>query len=246
MLLENQVALVTGGGRGIGRGIAGKLAAEGAAVAIVDIDRSTAEAAATAIGSGGVRAGAYVCDVSHSGQVAEVVDRVVADFGRLDVLVNNAGITRDNLLMRIKPEDWDLVLAINLKGAFNFIQAACRHLLKQRSGSIINISSVVGLMGNAGQANYSASKAGLLGLTKSAAKEFASRGVRVNAVAPGFIETEMTAGLPEEVKKGWLDGVPLGRGGTIEDVANAVVFLAGPNSSYLTGQVIQVDGGMIM
>ncbi|HLA40349.1 MAG TPA: SDR family oxidoreductase, partial [Candidatus Glassbacteria bacterium] len=176
----------------------------------------------------------------------EVVDRVVADFGRLDVLVNNAGVARDGLLMRMKPEDWDLVLAINLKGAFNFIRAGCRQMMKQRSGSIVNISSVVGLMGNAGQANYSASKAGLLGLTKSAAKEFSSRGIRVNAVAPGFIETEMTAGLPAEVKAGWLEIIPLGRGGTIQDVAGVVAFLAGPDSAYLTGQVIQIDGGMIM
>ena len=246
MLLENQVALVTGGARGIGRGIAGRLAAEGAAVAIVDIDGPAAGTAAVEIGATGARAASYVCDVRDSGQVLEVVDRVVADFGRLDVLVNNAGVARDGLLMRMKPEDWDLVLAINLKGAFNFIRAGCRQMMKQRSGSIVNISSVVGLMGNAGQANYSASKAGLLGLTKSAAKEFSSRGIRVNAVAPGLIETEMTAGLPVEVKAGWLEIIPLGRGGTIQDVAGVVAFLAGPDSAYLTGQVIQIDGGMIM
>ena len=168
------------------------------------------------------------------------------DFGRLDILVNNAGITRDGLLMRMKPEDWDLVLAVNLKGAFNFIRCACRQMIKQRSGAIVNISSVVGLMGNPGQANYAASKAGLLGLTKSAAKEFAPRGIRVNAVAPGFIETEMTANLSEEVQKSWLSTIPLGRSGRMEEVASAVLFLVGPDSAYITGQVLQVDGGMIM
>jgi 3-oxoacyl-[acyl-carrier protein] reductase len=247
MLLKDQAALVTGGARGIGKAICERLAADGADIAVVDIDLELAEKTASELtNSSGRRCTAYKCDVSDPGQVAEVVGKVVEDYGKVDILVNNAGITRDTLLMRMKPEDWDLVLSINLKGSFNFIQAASRQMMKQRAGSVINISSVVGINGNAGQANYSASKAGLLGLTKSAAKEFASRGVRVNAVAPGFIETEMTAGLPEEVKQQWKTIIPLGRGGTVQDVAAAVAFLAGPDSTYLTGQVIQVDGGMIM
>lgn len=247
MVLKDQTALITGGARGIGKAIAGRLAADGADIALVDIDLDQAEKTAAEIsGTTRRRCAAYKCNVSDPEQVSGVVNKVVGDFGRLDILVNNAGITRDTLIMRMKPEDWDLVLAINLKGSFNFIQAASRQMMKQRTGSVINISSVVGIMGNAGQANYSASKAGLLGLTKSAAKEFAPRGVRVNAVAPGFIETEMTAGLPDEVKDQWKKIIPLGRGGTVEDVAAAVAFLAGPDSTYLTGQVIQVDGGMIM
>ncbi|MBW7996281.1 MAG: 3-oxoacyl-[acyl-carrier-protein] reductase [Candidatus Glassbacteria bacterium] len=247
MVLKEQTALITGGARGIGKAIAERLAADGADIAVVDIDLEQARSTASSIAeSTGRKTEAYKCDVSDFGRVGEVVNKIVSAFGSIDILVNNAGITRDSLLMRMKPEDWDIVLAINLKGSFNFIQAASRQMMKQRSGSVINISSVVGLMGNPGQANYSASKAGLIGLTKSAAKEFAPRGVRVNAVAPGFIETELTAGLPDEVKKHWRETIPLGRGGTVQDVAAAVAFLAGPDSSYLTGQVLPVDGGMVM
>jgi len=245
MVLQNQVALVTGGARGIGKGVASRLAAEGADLVLVDIDAATAGQTAAALGGPGRHIG-LACDVSNAEQVSSVVDQVIDKYGRLDILINNAGITRDNLIMRMKPEDWDLVLRVNLTGSFNFIRAVSRQMMKQRSGRIVNVSSVVGLMGNAGQANYSASKAGLIGLTKSAAKEFASRGICVNAVAPGFIETEMTANLPEEVKAGWNKNIPLGRCGQIADVAAAIFFLAGPDSSYLTGQVIQVDGGMVM
>jgi len=246
MLLNDQVALITGSARGIGKAVAARLAGEGAAVVIVDIDGGAAAATAAELTGKGSRTESFACDVSNSAQVAEVVDKAVEKLGRLDILINNAGITRDGLLMRMKPEDWDLVLSVNLKGAFNFIHSACRQMIKQRSGSIVNISSVVGLMGNAGQANYSASKAGLLGLTKSAAKEFAGRGIRVNAIAPGFIESEMTAVLPQEVRESWLTSIPMRRGGTLEDVASAVAFLVGPDSVYITGQVLQVDGGMIM
>ena len=247
MVLEDQTALVTGGARGIGKAIAERLAADGANIVIVDIDLEAAEKTAEAIGGAtGRKTAAYKCDVSDHGQVSEIVNQVVGEFGSLDILVNNAGIARDTLLLRMKPEEWDLLLSINLKGAFNFIQASSRQFMKQRSGCIINISSVVGLMGNVGQAHYSASKAGLLGLTKTAAKEFSSRGIRVNAVAPGFIETEMTATLPDEIRDQWKKIIPLGRGGTVEEVAAVVAFLAGPDSAYLTGQVIQVDGGMIM
>ncbi|MCE5271602.1 3-oxoacyl-[acyl-carrier-protein] reductase [bacterium] len=245
MVLQNQVALITGGARGIGKGVAERLASDGASTVLVDIDAVMAEKTAAGLGGPGKHMG-LACNVSDADQAQAVVDKVVEQYGRLDILINNAGITRDNLIMRMKPEDWELVLRVNLTGSFNFVRAVSRQMMKQRSGRIVNVSSVVGLMGNAGQANYSASKAGLIGLTKSAAKEFASRGVCVNAVAPGFIETEMTANLPEEVKAGWNKIIPLGRGGQIADVAAAIAFLVGPDSSYLTGQVIQVDGGMVM
>ena len=246
MRLKNQVALITGAARGIGKAIAVRLAREGASVAIVDIDGEQARKTVSEFESESLRAVSYTCDATDPGEVKGLVKKVISDLGRIDILVNNVGITRDGLLMRMKPEDWDLVLTVNLKGAFNFIHSVCRQMIKQRAGAIVNISSVVGLMGNAGQANYSASKAGLLGLTKSAAKEFASRGIRVNAVAPGFIETEMTAVLPEKVKQEWIASVPLNRTGYIEEVASAVLFLVGPDSEYITGQVLQVDGGMIM
>lgn len=245
MVLQNQVALITGGARGIGKGVAGRLAAEGASLVLVDIDAGAAAKTAENLGGAGQHIG-LACDVANSEQVSAVVDQVVGKYGRLDILINNAGITRDGLIMRMKPEDWDLVLRVNLTGSFNFIRSVSRQMLKQRAGRIVNVSSVVGLMGNAGQANYSASKAGLIGLTKTAAKEFASRGICVNAVAPGFIETEMTENLPQEVKAEWNRIIPLGRGGSIEDVASAIFFLVGPDSAYITGQVLQVDGGMVM
>ena len=247
MILTDQVALITGAGRGIGKSVARRLAEAGASIVVVDIDEDSAVRAAREIEAAtGVKTPSFCCDVSVYNQVDSVIDKVIEQFARLDILINNAGITRDSLIMRMKPEDWDLVLRINLTGAFNFIRAACRQMTKQRSGAIVNISSVVGLMGNPGQANYAASKAGLIGLTKTAAKEFATRGVRVNAVAPGFIETEMTARLPDSVKEQWHKIIPLGRSGTVEDVASAVFFLVNPDSIYITGQVLQVDGGMIM
>jgi 3-oxoacyl-[acyl-carrier protein] reductase len=247
MILTDQVALITGAGRGIGKSVAKRLAEAGASIVVVDIDEDSAVRTAQEIEStAGVKTASFCCDVSDYSQVDSVLHKVIEQFTRLDILINNAGITRDSLIMRMKPEDWDLVLRINLTGAFNFIRAACRQMTKQHSGAIVNISSVVGLTGNLGQANYAASKAGLIGLTKTAAKEFAARGVRVNAVAPGFIETEMTARLPDSVKEQWHKIIPLGRSGTVEDVASAVFFLVSPDSFYITGQVLQVDGGMIM
>lgn len=244
--LENQVAWVTGSGRGIGRAIALRLAEEGASVVIHDIDSDTASATAEELKAAGHSAMAIASDVSDSTGVQETVKSILEEFGRLDILVNNAGITRDGLLMRMKEEDWDLVLRINLKGAFLCTKAVTRTMMKQRAGRIINVASVVGVMGNAGQANYSASKAGLIGLTKSTAKELAARGVTVNAIAPGYIETEMTHVLSEEARAMFLDVTPLGRAGTPEDVAGVVAFLASPDAAYLTGQVIHIDGGMVM
>ncbi len=245
--LENRVAVVTGAGRGIGHAIALRLAAEGARVAAVS--RSEANAARTADEINAASPGAaraYAVDVGLHGDVAAVGKQILADFERVDILVNNAGVTRDGLALRMTEEDWDVVLDTNLKGAFNFIQAFQRGMLRQRGGRIINIASVSGLTGNAGQANYSASKAGLLGLTKALAREFAGRGVTVNAVAPGFITTDMTGALPEDVKKTVLTNVPLGRFGTPEEIGAAVAFLAGPEAGYITGQVLTVDGGMVM
>jgi 3-oxoacyl-[acyl-carrier protein] reductase len=242
------VALVTGGGRGIGRAIALRLARDGIAVAVNY--RGNAEAAAETVGrieAGGGRAVALPADVAASGEAAKLVADTVARLGRLDILVNNAGITRDNLAMRLSEDDWDAVLATNLKGAFLCAKAALRPLLKAReAGRIISISSVVGRAGNAGQANYAAAKAGLLGLTKSLAREVASRGITVNAVAPGFIATDMTAALPAAAQEAALQAIPLGRLGDPEDVAEAVAFLASPAARYITGQVLSVDGGMVM
>jgi 3-oxoacyl-[acyl-carrier protein] reductase len=247
MILADQVALITGAGRGIGKGIAVRMAEAGASIVVVDINEQTASDTATEIEKNcSVKTASFGCDVSDYEQVSSVLDQVIERFGRLDILVNNAGITRDTLIMRMKPEDWDIVLKVNLTGAFNFLRAASLQMVRKRSGAIINISSVVGLTGNPGQANYAASKAGLIGLTKTAAKEFASRNIRVNAVAPGFIETEMTTHLSDSVKEQWHEIIPLKRSGTIDDVASAVVFLAGPDSKYITGQVLPVDGGMVM
>ncbi|CAN5799683.1 3-oxoacyl-[acyl-carrier-protein] reductase [soil metagenome] len=247
MKLENQIAVVTGAGRGIGHAIAVRLAAEGARVA--SVSRTEANAQRTADEINGTRpdtAKAYAVDVSDHAAVQQVGARILEDFGRVDILVNNAGVTRDGLSMRMSTEDWDTVLNTNLKGAFNFLQAIQRPMLKQRSGRIINISSVIGLIGNAGQANYAASKAGLIGFTKSLAREMASRGITVNAVAPGLIETDMTSVLSEEIRKNILSKIPLGSLGQPADIANAVAFLASPEAKYITGQVLAVDGGMVM
>ncbi|HKP03368.1 MAG TPA: 3-oxoacyl-[acyl-carrier-protein] reductase [Chthoniobacterales bacterium] len=247
MRFENQVAVVTGAGRGIGHAIAVRLASEGARVA--SVSRTEANAKKTAEEINATRADAaraYAVDVAEQDAVQKAAGQILEEFGRVDILVNNAGVTRDGLSMRMPLEDWDTVLNTNLKGAFNFTQALMRPMIKQRSGRIINISSVIGLIGNAGQANYAASKAGLIGLTKSLARELASRGITVNAVAPGLIETDMTGVLSDEVRQGILQKVPLGKLGHPDDIASAVAFLASPEAKYITGQVLTVDGGMVM
>ena len=247
MRFENQIAIVTGAGRGIGHAIALRLASEGARVAAVS--RTEANAQRTADEINALRpdaAKAYAVDVSDHAAVQEIGAQILAQFERVDILVNNAGVTRDGLSMRMSVEDWDTVLNTNLKGAFNFVQAIQRPMLKQRSGRIINISSVIGLIGNAGQANYAASKAGLIGFTKSLAREVASRGITVNAVAPGLIETDMTSVLSDEIRKNILSKIPLNALGQPDDIASAVAFLASAEARYITGQVLAVDGGMVM
>ncbi len=241
--LTGKVALVTGSTRGIGRAIAEALAAAGARVAVVGRDLPRAERAATEIGRG---AKGFACDVSDTAAVSALVTDVEASFGAIDILVNNAGLTKDNLIMRLKDEDWDTVIDANLRGAFASIRAASRGMMKRRSGRIINISSVVGVIGNRGQANYAASKAGLIGLTKSVAKELASRNILCNAVAPGFIATDMTAALGDEQRQALERQIPLERLGSPADIASAVVFLASDHAAYITGQVLVVDGGMVM
>ncbi len=244
-LLEGKVALITGGARGIGKAIALTLAAEGANIAFSDlrIDEQAQELERE-LASQNVKAKGYASDASSFEDSEKLINDVTAEFGKIDILVNNAGITRDNLLMRMSEADWDLVIKVNLKSIFNMTKAVQKVMLKQRYGTIINMSSVVGLDGNAGQSNYSASKAGLVGFTKSIAMELGSRNIRCNAIAPGFIETDMTAKLPEEVRKSWAEQIPLRRGGKPEDVANVALFLASDLSSYVTGQVISVCGGM--
>jgi 3-oxoacyl-[acyl-carrier protein] reductase len=245
-LLEGKVAIVTGGSRGIGKMIAIRYAQQGANVAFSDlVVDDNAKAVEKELKSFGVEANAYASDASNFDASQVFVDQVVADFGRVDILVNNAGITRDGLLMRMTEDQWDLVLKVNLKSVFNLTKAVQKYMLKQRFGSIINMSSVVGVRGNAGQANYSASKAGIIGFTKSIALELGSRNIRCNAIAPGFIETEMTAQLPEAEKEGWLKSIPLKRGGKPEEVADVTVFLGSELSSYVSGQVINVCGAML-
>lgn len=244
-LLEGKTAVITGASRGIGKAIALKFAAEGANVAFSDLKYDEiAEALEQEINSMGVKGKGYASDASSFEGSEKLINQVVADFGAVDILVNNAGITRDNLLLRMTEADWDLIMQVNLKSAFNLTKAVQRTFLKQRSGSIINMSSVVGVNGNAGQANYSASKAGMIGFTKSVAQELGSRNIRCNAIAPGFIITEMTEKLPPEVRDAWAEKIPLRRGGTPEDVANVCVFLGSDLSSYVSGQVISVCGGM--
>lgn len=244
-LLEGKVALITGAARGIGKSIAMAYAREGANVVFTDIvANDTFKATEKELQALGVKAKGYVSDASDFASAEKVVEEVANDFGRIDILVNNAGITRDTLLMRMTEEQWDLVLKVNLKSAFCMTKAVQKPMIKQRCGSIINMSSVVGVSGNAGQANYSASKAGMIGFTKSIAKELGSRNIRSNAIAPGFIITDMTAQLSDEVRKSWEQQIPLRRGGTPDDVANVAVFLASDLSSYVSGQVINVCGGM--
>lgn len=247
MRFENQVAVVTGAGRGIGHAIAVRLASEGARVASVSRTETNAQKTAEEINASRADAAkAYSVDVADHAAVQKTGAQILEDFGRVDILVNNAGITRDGLSMRMPVEDWDAVLNTNLKGAFNFVQALMRPMIKQRSGRIINISSVIGLIGNAGQANYAASKAGLIGLTKSLARELASRGITVNAIAPGLIETDMTGVLSDEVRQAILGKIPLGKLGQPDDIAAAVAYLASAEAKYVTGQVLAVDGGMVM
>ncbi len=246
-LLEGKTALVTGAARGIGKAIALKYASEGANVAFTDLAMDeNARNTEKEIEAFGVKAKGYASNAADFADTEKVVAEVLKDFGRIDILINNAGITRDGLMMRMSEEQWDLVINVNLKSAFNFIHALTPVMMKQKSGSIINMSSVVGVSGNAGQCNYSASKAGMIGLAKSIAKELGSRGIRANAIAPGFIITEMTNQLTDEVRKEWAKQIPLRRGGTPEDVANAAVFLGSDLSSYVTGQVLHVCGGMNM
>jgi 3-oxoacyl-[acyl-carrier protein] reductase len=247
MRFENQAAIVTGAGRGIGHAIAVRLASEGARVACVSRSEENAKRTADEINT--LRADSakhYAVDVADHAAVQKVGDQILEDFTKIDILVNNAGVTRDGLAMRMSIEDWDTVINTNLRGAFNFTQAIIRAMIKQRSGRIINITSVIGLIGNAGQTNYAASKAGLIGFTKSLARELASRNITVNAIAPGFITTDMTSGLSEETKKTIQSQIPLGKTGAPEDVASTAAFLASTEASYITGQVLCVDGGMVM
>ena len=246
-MLEGKVALITGAARGIGKAIALKFAAEGADIAFTDlVIDDNGKQTEQEIAALGVKAKGYASNAANFEETEAVVKQIHEDIGHIDMLVNNAGITKDGIMLRMTEQQWDAVIAVNLKSAFNFIHALVPIMMRQRSGSIINMASVVGVHGNAGQANYAASKAGLIALAKSIAQEMGSRGIRANAIAPGFIDTDMTKALPEEVRKEWCQRIPLRRGGTVEDIANVATFLASDMSSYVTGQVIQVDGGMNM
>ncbi len=245
-LLEGKTALITGASKGIGKSIAEQFAEHGANIAFTYLSSvEKGEALEKDLAARGVKAKGFRSDASNYDAAQELINNVVEEFGALDVLINNAGITKDNLLMRMSEDDWDVIQNVNLKSCFNTVKAATRTMMKQRSGSIINMSSVVGVKGNPGQANYAASKAGIIGFTKSVALELGSRGVRANVIAPGFIETEMTDALDEKTVQSWRDAIPLKRGGAPTDVANACIFLASDMSSYITGQTIQVDGGML-
>jgi 3-oxoacyl-[acyl-carrier protein] reductase len=244
--LENQIAVVTGAGRGIGRAIALKFAGDGADVVCVSRTAKNSEKVALEIRALGRKAWAFAVDVADSAAVSAAAEKILAEVGKVDILVNNAGVTRDGLLMRMSDADWDMVLDTNLKGAFLVTKAFSRAMIKARAGRIINITSVIGLIGNAGQCNYAASKAGLIGFTQSAAKELASRGITVNAIAPGFIETDMTSELKPEMREAILRQIPLGSFGSAEDIAGAALYLASPAARYVTGQVLTVDGGMVM
>jgi 3-oxoacyl-[acyl-carrier protein] reductase len=246
MNFSGKSSIVTGASQGIGEAIAAHLAQKGAKTILVDIQKEKLDEVAVKIGENGGKAFAYEADVTDTDQVSSLIEQCIKEHGVIHHLVNNAGITRDNLLMRMKEGEWDSVLAVNLKGVFNFSKAVIRHMIKNRYGRIVNISSVVGLIGNPGQTNYSASKAGVLGLTKSLAREVASRGITVNAVAPGFIQTAMTESLPEDVQKQFLSVIPVGRFGTPDEVAQAVSFLLSDEAAYITGQVININGGMYM
>ena len=243
-LLQGKTALITGAARGIGKAIALKFAAEGANIAFTDL--AINEETEQEIAALGVKAKSYASNAADFAQTEEVVKAVKEEFGSIDILVNNAGITKDGLMLRMTEQQWDAVIAVNLKSAFNFIHACVPVMMRQRAGSIINMASVVGVHGNAGQANYAASKAGLIALAKSIGQEMGPKGIRTNAIAPGFIDTAMTQALSEEVRKEWCNKIPLRRGGTVDDIANCAVFLASDMSSYISGQVIQVDGGMNM
>ena len=246
MQLKEKTAIITGAAQGIGKEIAFTLAGEGANLAICDVNKEGITETQKEIESAGVKVLSFVVDVTDAKQVEDMVNKVLDNLGKVDILVNNAGITRDSLIMRMKEADWDAVLAVNLKGAFNCIKAVARPMVKQHSGKIVNIASIIGIMGNPGQANYAASKAGIIGLTKTAAKELASRGINVNAIAPGFIKTTMTDNLTEEQKQKMFGAIPLAKFGETKDVANLVLFLASEASSYITGEVIKIDGGMVM
>lgn len=246
MKFEGKVVVVTGGARGIGRAVTERFHAAGASVAIIGRNEEAAKTLAAELSQRGAKCAGYACDVSKGAEIDTMIETVAKDFGKLDILINNAGVTQDGLVVRMTDEAWNNVIQTNLTGAFQLLRAAARIMLRARTGCIVNVSSVVGIIGNAGQANYCAAKAGLIGLTKSAAREFAPRGVRVNAVAPGLIETDMTSKLNDEQKKALLSGLPLGRAGTVSDIASAITFLASDDASYITGQVLSVDGGMSM
>ena len=246
MKLKDRVSLVTGAARGIGREVALHFAREGSDIVICDVDLEAAQNTQKEIEALGRRALSFKVDVTNLKQIDEMANLILDKFSKIDILINNAGITKDNLILRMPEEDWDKVLSVNLKGAFNCIKVVSRHMLKKRYGKIVNVASIIGMIGNAGQVNYAASKGGLIALTKSLAKELASRNINVNAVAPGFIQTPMTDKLPDNYRRQMLDNIPMGKFGSTEDVAKVCLFLASPESDYMTGQVIVVDGGMTM